>query len=167
MTGRNFPMYRLDSANKRSKRSLSGISALVNKVHTRVSIVKQVLITIASKSRNLNLHHQINLTGIQEPSAKLNNQWLIPERFKSILYKLEFPRIRNISKEIESLEPVFSMKRGVNFSPSILSIPFDQIALEKDENKELLNSILFLENLVGSNDNYPISLSRIRENNKE
>jgi len=129
--------------------------------------VKQVLITIASKSRNLNLHHQINLTGIQEPSAKLNNQWLIPERFKSILYKLEFPRIRNISKEIEGLEPVFSMKRGVNFSPSILSIPFDQIALEKDENKELLNSILFLENLVGSNDNYPISLSRIRENNKE
>jgi len=58
------------------------------------------------------------------------------------------------------------MKRGVNFSPAVLSIPFDQIALEKEENKELLNSILFLENLLDKT-NYPISLNRIRENNKE
>jgi len=58
------------------------------------------------------------------------------------LYRIEFPRDKNIQEELRALEPVFSLKSGVNFHPAILSIPFDQIALEKEENKKLLDSIL-------------------------
>jgi len=97
---------------------------------------------MTSKARNLNLPHRINLEGILGPPAKLNNQWFIPERFKAILYRIGFPKDRNIQKELRALEPVFSLKSGVNFNPAILSIPFDQIALEKEENKDLLDSIL-------------------------
>jgi len=139
------------------------VKDLVSRVLYLNFAFKQSIISILSKHRNLNDFLALDPSGILNP-PKLNRRWFIPERFKAIIRKLEIPINYNFLLEYK-LRPIFSEKRGVNISPSFLSYPLDQKALEKEQYQELLDSIKYLESIL-KND-YPIKLDKVRENNEK
>jgi len=140
MTGTPFRIDNLDEYNKEFKTSLLEIKKIINEALILSPSVQQSLISLYSKSRNLNAEHQINLSEITAPKGELNSLRTDPDRFKAILYKIKFPKFDKSKYELK-MNNTFSLKSGVNLRPAILSIPLDQIALEHEDNKNLRSSI--------------------------